>query len=84
MRAVAVNPERRSLDIVEHDEPELASATDVRLRMLEVGVCGTGREKAPIEVDTDRLMGNLVLRNQVVLGSVNAGKGAFDMATPGS
>lgn len=49
MRVVAVNPEERSIDIVEHDEPELAAATDVRLRMVEVGVCGTDREIATFE-----------------------------------
>ncbi len=42
-------PERRSLGIVEHQEPALASATDVRLRMIEVGVCGTDREIAAFE-----------------------------------
>jgi threonine dehydrogenase-like Zn-dependent dehydrogenase len=41
---------------------------------------GVPGRKAPIEVDTDRLMRNLVLRNQVVFGSVNAGKGAFEAA----
>lgn len=44
-----MNPESRSIDIVEHDEPEPAAATDVRLRMLEVGVCGTDREIAAFE-----------------------------------
>lgn len=41
---------------------------------------GVPGRKAPVEVDTDRLMRNLVLRNQVVFGSVNAGKGAFEAA----
>ena len=41
---------------------------------------GVPGRKAPVEVDTDRLMRNLVLRNQVVLGSVNAGKGSFQAA----
>jgi len=49
MRAVAVNPEERSLAIVDHDEPVVASESDVRLRMLDVGVCGTDREIAAFE-----------------------------------
>jgi len=49
MKAVAVNAERRTLDVIEHEEPQLASPTDVRLRMLEVGVCGTDREIAAFE-----------------------------------
>ena len=36
--------------------------------------------KAPVAVDTDLLMGNMVLKNQVVFGSVNAGKDAFEAA----
>jgi threonine dehydrogenase-like Zn-dependent dehydrogenase len=41
---------------------------------------GVPGRKAPIEVDTDRLMRNLVLKNQVMLGTVNADKDAFDAA----
>jgi threonine dehydrogenase-like Zn-dependent dehydrogenase len=44
--------------------------------------CFTGvpGRKAPIEVDTDALMRNLVLKNQLVFGTVNAGPGAFEAA----
>ena len=41
---------------------------------------GVPGRKAPIAVDTDRLMRDLVLKNQVMLGTVNAGKDAFDAA----
>jgi threonine dehydrogenase-like Zn-dependent dehydrogenase len=41
---------------------------------------GVPGRKAPIAVDTDRLMRDLVLKNQVMLGTVNAGKEAFDAA----
>ncbi len=41
---------------------------------------GVPGRKAPIEVDTDRLMRDLVLRNQVMLGTVNADVDAFDAA----
>jgi hypothetical protein len=36
--------------------------------------------KGPIEVDTDLIMRDLVLKNQVVFGSVNAGKNAYQKA----
>jgi len=47
---------------------------------------GVPGRKAPISVDTDLLMRDLVLKNQVVFGSVNAGKNAYvkaieDLAT---
>jgi threonine dehydrogenase-like Zn-dependent dehydrogenase len=38
---------------------------------------GVPGRKAPIEVDTDLMMRNLVLKNQVVFGTVNAGRDAF-------
>jgi hypothetical protein len=33
-----------------------------------------------VGIDTDRIMRNLVLKNQCVLGTVNAGKDAFENA----
>ncbi|HYC00845.1 MAG TPA: glucose 1-dehydrogenase [Candidatus Limnocylindrales bacterium] len=41
---------------------------------------GVPGRREPVEVDTDRLMRNLVLRNQVVFGTVNAGRDAFEAA----
>jgi len=41
---------------------------------------GVPGRKGPVEVDTDLLMRNLVLRNQVVFGTVNAGHGSFEAA----
>lgn len=41
---------------------------------------GVPGRKAPIEVDTDVIMRNLVLENQVVFGTVNAGQEAFEAA----
>jgi threonine dehydrogenase-like Zn-dependent dehydrogenase len=39
---------------------------------------GVPGRKGPVEVDTDLMMRNLVLKNQVVFGTVNAGRGAFE------
>ncbi len=41
---------------------------------------GVPGRKAPVELDTDLLMRNLVLRNQIVFGTVNAGRDAFEAA----
>ncbi|HET9481835.1 MAG TPA: glucose 1-dehydrogenase, partial [Candidatus Polarisedimenticolia bacterium] len=41
---------------------------------------GVPGRKAPAEVDTDLLMRNLVLKNQVVFGTVNAGRSAYEAA----
>ena len=39
---------------------------------------GVPGRKAPIEVDTDLIMRDLVLKNQVAFGTVNAGRNAFE------
>ena len=44
MKAGAVFPAQRRVDIVTLDEPRVCAPTQVKLRILEVGVCGTDRE----------------------------------------
>lgn len=44
MRAVAASTRRRELALVDHPEPVLKTATDVKVRVLETGICGTDRE----------------------------------------
>lgn len=41
---------------------------------------GVPGHRAPVAIDTDTIMRNLVLKNQAVVGSVNAGKSAFASA----
>jgi len=41
---------------------------------------GVPARKGPIQIDSDLLMRNIVLKNQVVLGSVNAGRHDFESA----
>ena len=41
---------------------------------------GVPGRRGPIAIDTDLLMRNLVLKNQVVLGTVNAGRDIFEAA----
>src|SRR5262249_28664396 len=45
MRAVAVFPESRSIKVIDdHPEPKLEHDTEVLLRMMDIGICGTDRE----------------------------------------
>jgi len=44
MKAVAVFPKDRRYDVIDHPEPHLASPTQVKMRMLDVGICGTDKE----------------------------------------
>jgi threonine dehydrogenase-like Zn-dependent dehydrogenase len=44
MKAGAVFPKQRKVGLAALDEPKISSPNGVKLRMLEVGVCGTDRE----------------------------------------
>ncbi|MFY0527125.1 glucose 1-dehydrogenase [Archangium gephyra] len=44
MKAVAVFPKGREVKVIDVPEPKLGSPTQVRVRTLEVGVCGTDKE----------------------------------------
>ena len=44
MRAVGVVPGKREVRLIEHRTPKIAGANQVKIRSLEVGVCGTDRE----------------------------------------
>lgn len=44
MRAVAVFPSTREVKLVDIPEPVVRTATDVKIRVLDVGVCGTDKE----------------------------------------
>ncbi|MBI3319145.1 MAG: glucose 1-dehydrogenase [Candidatus Omnitrophica bacterium] len=66
---------------------EATGASRISFELMEVlgtnGVfvfTGVPGRKGPIELDADLIMRNLVLKNQVVYGTVNAGRGAFEAA----
>ncbi|OGT51284.1 MAG: hypothetical protein A3E84_04215 [Gammaproteobacteria bacterium RIFCSPHIGHO2_12_FULL_42_13] len=44
MKAIAVFPKEKKVRLIEHPEPTLETATQVKIKILEVGVCGTDRE----------------------------------------
>jgi threonine dehydrogenase-like Zn-dependent dehydrogenase len=46
MKAVALTPGTNHLDIVDVTEPIVQKDHDVKLKVLEVGICGTDREEA--------------------------------------
>ena len=46
MQAVAVFPKRKSIEVIEAPEPQLEYGTELDLKVLDVGICGTDREIA--------------------------------------
>jgi glucose 1-dehydrogenase len=52
VKAAAVFPAERRFGVIDHPEPRLAAPTEVKLRMLDVGVCGTDKEIAAFDYGT--------------------------------
>ena len=52
MKAIAVTPAAKQIGVINQAEPNLSSPTDVKLRMIEAGVCGTDREICAFEYGT--------------------------------
>lgn len=52
MKALAVFPSEKRFALIDHPEPSLASPQDVKLRMLDVGICGTDKEIVSYEYGT--------------------------------
>ena len=46
MKAIAIIPGTREVNIVDRPEPELSASDEIKLRVLRVGICGTDREEA--------------------------------------
>ncbi|HWF09046.1 MAG TPA: glucose 1-dehydrogenase [Bryobacteraceae bacterium] len=90
MKAAAVFPDRRSLEVVTgFPEPKLTSPTSVRLRVLNVGVCGTDREIAsfqygfpPPEGSDFLVMGHECLGEVIEIGPAVNNLKPGDLAIP--
>jgi glucose 1-dehydrogenase len=52
MQALAVFPSKKSLQLVDIPQPKLRAATEMLLRVREVGLCGTDREISSFEYGT--------------------------------
>ncbi len=52
MRAVAVYPTRREVHVVDHPEPKITTDSQAKMRVLDVGVCGTDREIVSFQYGT--------------------------------
>lgn len=46
MKAIAVSPGKPGAFLVEREEPQIQSPDDIKVQILDVGICGTDREEA--------------------------------------
>ncbi|HVP38199.1 MAG TPA: glucose 1-dehydrogenase [Candidatus Saccharimonadales bacterium] len=70
MQAVAVFPARREVRLIDHPAPEFSSPTQVRLRMLEAGICGTDREICSFQYGTPPAGSEYLVLGHESLGQV--------------
>jgi threonine dehydrogenase-like Zn-dependent dehydrogenase len=52
MKAVSVFPEAKEYRVIEHEAPRITQPDQVKLRMLDIGICGTDREICSFEYGT--------------------------------
>lgn len=70
MKALAVFPEDKAVRLVDCPEPTLARPGDVKVRMLEVGVCGTDREICAFQYGTPPAGSDHLILGHESLGEV--------------
>src|ERR1035441_520112 len=80
MRAVAVYPQKREVKLIERAEPRIAAASEVKIRMLEVGVCGTDKELCAFVFGTPPAGSDHFILGHESLGEVQeTGSGVTDL-----
>ena len=52
MKAIAVFPSSKEVRVIEHYQPILTEPDHVKVRMLEIGMCGTDKEICAFEYGT--------------------------------
>jgi glucose 1-dehydrogenase len=76
MKAVAVHPETRQVELIEIERPEITSPTQAMLKILDVGICGTDREICAFDYGTPpAACGHLVIGHEALAEVVAIGDG---------
>jgi threonine dehydrogenase-like Zn-dependent dehydrogenase len=70
VKAIAVFPQKHELKLIEVDSPKLSSPTQAKLRMLDIGVCGTDREICAFQYGTPPIGVDYLVIGHESLGEV--------------
>lgn len=86
MKAIAITPGIPETQLIEIEEPKVTSPTEVKLKVLEVGICGTDREeveggRADAPAHSNHLViGHEVFGRVIEIGSAVSAVSAGDYA----
>jgi glucose 1-dehydrogenase len=83
LRAVAVFPAEKTVRVIDHPETPLRRDSEVRLEILDVGLCGTDREIASFEYGTPPPGSPYLVIGHESLGQVIEVGSAVDRFRPG-
>ena len=84
VKAVAIFPEEKAVRVVtDHPAPRIERDTDVQLRMLDIGVCGTDREIAHFDYGAPPPGSKYLVIGHESLGEVTAVGTAVTKIKPG-
>ncbi len=76
MKAIALFPDKLSLECIDVPEPTIQAADEVKLQVLQVGVCGTDREEASGgRVDAPKGEKDLIIGHEMIGKIVEVGNG---------
>ena len=70
MKAIAVFPDDKKIAVIDHEPPRIIRSTDVKIRMLEVGICGTDRDICTFQYGTPPLDSKYLIIGHESLGEV--------------
>lgn len=45
MKAIAIVPHTKTIQLIDREDPKIETPTQVKVKVLQVGVCGTDREE---------------------------------------
>ncbi len=88
MKAIAVFPSKKEIKLIDYALPEITKPTDVKVRVLEVGICGTDKDICTFQYGTSPVgseylvIGHECLAQVVKVGSKVSGLSVGDLVVP--
>jgi len=70
MRAIGVTPNERQIALIDHPEPKILAANEVKIRTLDVGICGTDKEICHFDYGTPPVDSDYLVLGHEGLGEV--------------